>query len=125
MNKIDLKHKEIVAFLTKNSEEKVVQKLSKYFKEGLDAYGIEKDIYITQINTWLATWETDMTIDDYLDFGDNLVATGKFSLSYRNEKNFLSIRLTGLENGLKMAFKTGRIPMCFACLCYRLLFSIK
>jgi len=35
MNRIELRNKEVVAFLTKNSDEKNIQKLSRYFKEGL------------------------------------------------------------------------------------------
>ena len=112
MNRIELRNKEVVAFLTKNSDEKNIQKLSRYFKEGLDAYGIDKDICIVQINKWLESWETDMTIDDYLDFGDKLISTGKFEeagcaiqfiLSKRNEFSRDTFNRVGnwLENGIQ------------------------
>jgi 3-methyladenine DNA glycosylase AlkD len=112
MNKIELRNKEVVAFLTKYSDEKNIQKLSRYFKEGLDAYGIDKDICIVQINKWLESWETDMTIDDYLDFGDKLISTGKFEeagcatqfiLSKRNEYSLDTFNRVGnwLENGIQ------------------------
>lgn len=78
MDKIKLKHKEVVDFYTKNADENAVKKLSRYFKEGLDAYGSNKEKSEAQRDKWLSDWEHDMTIEDYLDFGDKLVSTGKY-----------------------------------------------
>lgn len=78
MDKLESKHQEVIEFYTKNADENEVKRLSRYFREGLDAYGINKDKFEAQRKKWLAKWEKEMTIEDYLDFGDKLVATGKF-----------------------------------------------
>lgn len=112
MDKIDLKHQEVIDFYTKNADETVVKKLSRYFREGLDAYGSDKEKVETQLKKWLKAWESDMTIDDYLDFGDKLVSTGKyeeagcaayFILSKKEEFSLKTFDRIGkwLENGIQ------------------------
>ncbi len=78
MNKLELKHKEIIDFCLANSDESTVKKYSKYFKEGYDGYGIDTKIFESQKNKWLDSWKNEMTISDYLNLGDMLIATGKF-----------------------------------------------
>lgn len=78
MESIELKHKEIVEFCHANSDESVIKKYSRYFKEGYDAYGIDSKMMVTQKAKWLSSWEDEMTIYDYLYLGDTLVSTGKF-----------------------------------------------
>lgn len=75
---IELKHKEIIEFCNSNRDEAVIKKYSRYFKEGFDAYGIDSKIIESQKNNWLTSWESEMSIDDYLNLGDKLVAPGKF-----------------------------------------------
>jgi 3-methyladenine DNA glycosylase AlkD len=112
MNKLDQKHQEVIAFYTKNADENEVKKLARYFKEGLDAYGIDKDKSITQRKKWLAEWQNDMTITDYLDFGDKLVATGKYEEAHcatefiKSKKDEFTIETferigNWLENGIQ------------------------
>ncbi|MBU1579328.1 MAG: DNA alkylation repair protein [Bacteroidetes bacterium] len=78
MNKLELKHKEIISFCIANADDSVIQKYSRYFKEGYDGYGIDSKIYESQKIKWLDSWENEMTISDYLDLGDLLLSTGKF-----------------------------------------------
>lgn len=78
MNKLELKHKEIINFCIANADDSVVKKYSKYFTEGYDGYGIDTKIFKSQLNKWLDSWKNEMTISDYLDLGDLLVSTGKF-----------------------------------------------
>jgi 3-methyladenine DNA glycosylase AlkD len=112
MDKIKSKHKEVIEFYTKNADENAVKKLSRYFKEGLDAYGSNKDKTEAQQKEWLADWEKDMTIEDYLDLGDRLVSTGKyeeahcatsFILSRKQEFSIDTFERIGkwLENGIQ------------------------
>ncbi len=112
MNKIESKHKAVVEFYTKNADEKVVQKLSRYFKEGLDAYGSDKDKTEFQQKKWLKEWEKDMSLEDYLDLGDLLVSTGKyeeahcansFIISKKDEFTIETFERIGkwLENGIQ------------------------
>jgi len=112
MDKIESKHREVVEFYTKNADENVVKKLSRYFREGLDAYGSDKDKAEAQQKKWLTEWENDMTIEDYLDLGDRLVSTGKyeeahsanyFILSKKDEFSIETFERIGkwLENGIQ------------------------
>jgi len=112
MDKLELRHKEVIEFYTKNADENVVKKLSRYFREGLDAYGSDKDKVEAQQKKWLAEWENDMTIEDYLDFGDRLVSTGKYEeahcansliLSKKDEFSVETFERIGkwLENGIQ------------------------
>ena len=78
MNKLELKHKEVINFCIANSDDSVVKKYARYFKEGYDGYGIDTKILKSQITKWLDSWKNEMTISDYLDLGDLLVSTGKF-----------------------------------------------
>ena len=78
MNKEELKHKEIVEFCHANSDESVLKKYSRYFKEGYDAYGIDSKTIESQKTKWLDSWKNEMTIDDYMNLGDILISTGKF-----------------------------------------------
>lgn len=78
MNKLKVKHNEIVEFCLKNSDDSVIKKYSKYFKEGYDGYGIDTKIFVAQKMKWMESWKDEMTLDEYLNLGDLLVATGKF-----------------------------------------------
>ena len=78
MERLELKHEEIVEFCLANSDESVIKKYSRYFKKGYDAYGIDSNMIVTQKTKWLSSWEDEMTIYDYLNLGDTLVSTGKF-----------------------------------------------
>ena len=78
MKNIELKHKEVVEFCLANSDDAVINKYSRYFREGYDGYGIDAKVFEAQKNKWLDSWKDEMTISDYLDFGDVLVSTGKF-----------------------------------------------
>lgn len=80
---IDLKLKEIRDFCKSNSTPDIIKKYSKYFKDGFDGYGIEQKIFENQRDKWIEDWKNEMTIDKYLELGDNLMQTGKFE-----EKSF-------------------------------------
>jgi len=112
MGKIELKHKEIVEFCDANSDEAVIKKYSRYFKQGYDAYGIDSNMIVTQKTKWLNSWDDEMTIYDYLNLGDTLVSTGKFEeadfaiqfiLSKKDEFTKQTFERVGkwLENGIQ------------------------
>ncbi len=77
MDKLKQKHQEIVNFFIANSDDAIIQKYSRYFKEGYDGYGIDSKIMKSQKAEWLDSWKDEMTISDYLDLGDLLIAGGK------------------------------------------------
>jgi len=69
---IDSKIKEIRKFCESNSDPEIIKKFSKYFKEGYDGYGIDKNVIEKQIDNWKDQWKDEMTIDSYLMLGDEL-----------------------------------------------------
>lgn len=112
MNKLELKHKEIINFCIANADDSVIKKYSRYFKEGYDGYGIETKTFESQKNKWLDSWKNEMTISDYLNLGDLLIATGKFeeasfaTLFIASKKEEFSIETfdrigNWLENGIQ------------------------
>ncbi|KAA3636580.1 MAG: DNA alkylation repair protein [Bacteroidetes bacterium] len=72
------KIKEIRAFCELNSDPKIIAKYSKYFKEGFDGFGIDDKIFRHQIEVWIEKWNQEMTIENYLTLGDELMKNGKF-----------------------------------------------
>ena len=79
---IDSKIKEIREFCESNSDPEIIKKFSKYFKEGYDGYGIDKNVAEKQIDDWIEQWKDEMTIDRYLMLGDELIKNGRY-----DEKN--------------------------------------
>lgn len=74
---IEQKLKEIQDFFIKNSDLKIVEKYSRYFKEGYNGYGIDQKIFEQQKDKWIESWKEEMTIEDYLELGDRLVQNEK------------------------------------------------
>ena len=75
---LDEKLKEIRDFCIKNSKQTNIDKISRYFKEGFDGYGIDQKVYEAQRDSWIVNWKKEMTIDKYLELGDKLVQIGKY-----------------------------------------------
>ncbi|MDH3382062.1 MAG: DNA alkylation repair protein, partial [Flavobacteriaceae bacterium] len=75
---IDSKLKEIRAFCESNSNPDIIKKYSKYFKDGYNGYGIEQKVFENQRDYWIEHWKKDMTLEKYLDLGDQLMQIGKF-----------------------------------------------
>ena len=112
MNKSELKHKEIIDFCQANTDDSIIKKYSRYFKEGYNGYGIDSKILESQKDKWLDSWKNEMTINDYLNLGDLLMATGKleeasfatqFIASKKDEFSIETFDRVGkwLENGIQ------------------------
>jgi 3-methyladenine DNA glycosylase AlkD len=119
---INIKHTEIVAFCKANSSQAIIQKYSRYFKEGYDSYGIDKDIFYSQINKWVDEWGNEMTLNEFIILGDKLISTGKYEeagfamrllLSKKDEFSIETFNLTGkwLENGIQNWGNTDALCM--------------
>lgn len=70
--------KEIRAFCSENSDQTIVTKYAKYFKEGYDGYGVDDKLIVAQRDIWLDKWHGTLSINDYLEIGDKLVSSKKF-----------------------------------------------
>ena len=77
---------EIREFLTKNSDPKIVEKNSRYFKEGFQGYGIAQEIFEKQRDIWLEKWK-DNDLKWFAELGTELVKSGKY------EEGVLAIRI--------------------------------
>ena len=80
---ITSKVKEVRAFCESNSDPRIIKMYQKYFKDGYDGYGIDKAVAEKQVAAWMEDWQAEMTIDRYLDLGDELMKRGRF-----DEKSF-------------------------------------
>lgn len=56
-----------------NSDPEIIKKYSKYFRDGYDGYGIDKDLIEKQIGIWKEKWKSELTIDSCLMLGDELM----------------------------------------------------
>ncbi len=77
---MELKHylSEIKTFLESNADPKVVEKNSRYFKEGYDAYGIPQEKWDNQKTAWIKEWKDVLGFDGFLKLGDILMENGKY-----------------------------------------------
>lgn len=71
-------YKEIITFCEKNADPKLVQKYSRYFKEGYDAYGVDSKILDAQYNKWFELYGKEITFEEAKKLGDMLYASGKY-----------------------------------------------
>lgn len=80
---IDTKAKEIRDFCIENSDPAIIEKYSRYFKDGFNGYGLDRELYEMQSKRWITDWKDGMSLESYLDLGDHLFRTGKYE-----EKSF-------------------------------------
>jgi len=98
---------EIREFCNANTNQKNIDKYSRYFREGFDGYGIDHKVYAEQLAKWIRVWQDELTIDDYLDLGDELMKTGRYE-----EKSFaISFLESEKENFSEEVFR--RIGLWF------------
>jgi len=75
---IDRKYDEIRTFCLEKANPDIVKKYSRYFTEGYDAYGLDRETYEARRDRWIEEWQGDMDLDAYFKLGDRLVSTGKY-----------------------------------------------
>ncbi len=106
-----MKFHEIRKFCEDNANPEIVKKYSRFFTEGYDAYGVDKDVFTEQRDKWLTEWNREFSLNDYLELGGKLVATGKYeeasfaiSFIYSNTDKFTKETFENLgawlENGI-------------------------
>ncbi|HVP36848.1 MAG TPA: DNA alkylation repair protein [Terriglobales bacterium] len=69
---------EIRGYLKKNADEKIVQKYSRYFKEGFDSYGIDPDKFQEKRDEWFESCQKNLSQEELLALCENLIRTGKY-----------------------------------------------
>lgn len=72
------KLEDIREFFNKNSDLEIINKYARYFKDGFDGYGIEQKTFEKQRDLWIKNWENEMSLEKYLELGDELMLKGKF-----------------------------------------------
>jgi 3-methyladenine DNA glycosylase AlkD len=78
MDKTEDKFAEIRRFCEQNANASLVKKYSRYFTEGYDAYGLDREKIEAQRDKWLESWKNELTVDDYILLGNRLISTGKY-----------------------------------------------
>ena len=69
---------EIRAFCSAHGDPKIIAKYSKYFREGYDAFGLSRELYEKQRETWLQKYGAELGLAGFLELGDYLIKTGKY-----------------------------------------------
>lgn len=77
-NKIERLLKDIKAFCEQNSNPALVQKYSRFFVEGYDAYGVDQKVLETQRQFWWEEHRNEFGFAGFMELGDILVAGGKY-----------------------------------------------
>ena len=77
MDKTEAKFSEIRAYCEAHTNKANQVKYARYFTEGYDAYGVDKDDF-GQWTQWIESWKNEMTFDDYMLLGNKLISTGKY-----------------------------------------------
>ena len=75
---MDLLEQEIITFLEEHQNPEIVRKYSRFFTEGYDAYGIDKDLLPMQQKRWTEELSEKLGLDGFLDLGDRLVRREKY-----------------------------------------------
>lgn len=95
MKKIEEKFIIIREFCENNVNPDNVKKYSRFFTEGYDAYGLDRDTLQSQRDKWIDLWKNEMTLDDYILLGDKLISTGKYE-----EASFAITFISEMKNQL-------------------------
>ncbi|HUV14740.1 MAG TPA: DNA alkylation repair protein [Acidobacteriota bacterium] len=77
-NKLEVIFNGIRAFCEANADEALVQKYSRYFTEGYDAYGLSKEVFLAQASDLAIELREKLTLEESLRLGDLLFASGKY-----------------------------------------------
>ena len=75
---IEEKLAEIRSFCEAHADPARVEKYSRYFVEGYDAFGLDQATQESQRDVWLAAWGEELGLEGFLALGDQLVATGTY-----------------------------------------------
>lgn len=103
---------EIRKFCQKNADEKIVEKYSRYFVEGYDAYGIDGKLSEAQRKIWFEKYKDELGLDGFLKLGDLLIKDGKYEEVFfaiwfagRFQKEFIPKTLARFYNWIDIGVK--------------------
>ena len=68
----------IRTFCKSNSDEKQVERYARFFTEGYDAYGIDKDVFQQKKDALIEKYRNELTLNDVLSLGELLLRDGKY-----------------------------------------------
>ncbi len=71
-------HQEIKKFLAKNADDAIVKKYARYFKEGYDAYGIDREKLQKKTEEWFKLCKDNYTLKEIIILCENLLKSGKY-----------------------------------------------
>ncbi len=71
-------HQEIKKFLSKNADSAIVKKYARYFKEGYDAYGIDREKLQNKTEEWFRVCRDKLTPKEIINLSERLLQSGKY-----------------------------------------------
>jgi 3-methyladenine DNA glycosylase AlkD len=98
--KIETIFNRIRSYCEANADEALVQKYSRYFTEGYDAYGLSKEAFMTKASDLRNEVHEKLTLEEFRGLGDVLFQSGKY------EEGSFAIHIS-------MAYETEFVPDTF------------
>lgn len=77
MDKISKAEKTIHDFFKKHADPKIVEKYSRFFREGYDPYGVETKLLVEQIQKWVVEFSPQLTFNEKKKLFVKLMESGK------------------------------------------------
>jgi 3-methyladenine DNA glycosylase AlkD len=78
MDKVSPTIKMMRKFFNDNADLKIVKKYSRFFKDGYDAYGIENNLFLAQLNQWFEQLKQGFKLAEFKKLFVELQKSGKY-----------------------------------------------
>ena len=104
MDKVTQTFKQIQAFYKKHADPKIIEKYSRFFRDGYDPYGVDPKILSPQLDVWYEEVKGDFKISDYKKLFGMLLESGKeeeFSVVIRFLRHMEKLHSKSLFNNIK------------------------
>jgi 3-methyladenine DNA glycosylase AlkD len=71
-------YNEITVLFQKNANQRIVNKYSRFFKEGYDAYGVDPDIFEKWFRIRLQNYKSNLIPEQFVELSTMLIKSGKY-----------------------------------------------
>ena len=101
--------KEIRDYLLKHKNEELVEKYSRYFKEGYDSYGISTELFNALQKSIFEKYLAKMSLEEIFLLGDELFASGKYEEGSLAICTLSALRSDLVRSSRKKAAQDGQL----------------
>lgn len=102
---------EIREYLNRHSNPAIVKKYEKYFKEGYNAYGIDKEFFRELLNSTIEKCIGELSLDDLFLFAEKLLSSGKYEEASLVISLMSEYKKRIAKKGIRAAFSLSKTNM--------------